>query len=76
VAVGKSAIEFRISRILILKATFRKVSGFMSFHAPGAYLIPAWSWRQAQQRPAYRSKVGQVVVEESAIEFRDHQYSP
>jgi len=39
----------------------------------GVYLIPLRSWRQAQQPPAIRSKIGAVVVEESAIEFWDRQ---
>ena len=39
------------------------------------YLIPARSLRRAQQCCAIRSRIGAVVVEESAIEFQEHQHS-
>jgi len=35
--------------------------------------IPLRSWRRGQQSPAIRSRVGAVVVEESAIEFWERQ---
>ena len=57
------------------KTTLRRVGGFMSFNATKTYLIPARSWRQAQQPPAIRSRIGQLVVEESAIEFWDRQHT-
>ena len=46
----------------------------MGLDATETYLIPPHSWRQAQQPPAIRSRIGQLVVEESAIEFWDRQY--
>jgi len=45
----------------------------MSFDATEMYLIPPRSWRQAQQPPAIRSRIGRPVVEESAIESWDRQ---
>jgi len=50
--------------------SLRVDSDFMSIDAPETYLIPACSWRRAQQRPGDRIKIGYTVVEESAIEFR------
>jgi len=47
----------------------------MGFDATETYLIPPRSWRQAQQPPAIGSRIGQPVVEESAIEFWDRQYT-
>ena len=47
----------------------------MSSNATETYLIPARSWRHAQQPPAIRSRIGQPVVEESAIEPRDRQHT-
>ena len=46
----------------------------MSINATGMYLIPAWSWRQAQRRPSDRFTIGLEVVEESVIEFWDRQH--
>jgi len=56
------------------KTTLRRVGGFIGFDATETYLIPPCSWRQAQQPPAIRIRIGQPVVEESAIEFRDYQH--
>ena len=42
----------------------------MSIDEPETYLIPACSYRRAQRRPGDGSKIGSVVVEESAIELR------
>ena len=47
----------------------------MSFDATETYLIPLGSCRQAQQPPAIRSRIGQMVVEESAIELWDRQHT-
>ena len=47
----------------------------MDLDATETYLIPPRSWRQAQQPPAIGSRIGQLVVEESAIEFWDRQYT-
>jgi len=41
----------------------------MSPDATETYLIPLRGWRQAQQPPAIRSRIGQLVVELSVIEF-------
>jgi len=45
----------------------------MSSDATETSFIPLRSWRRAQQPPAIRSRIGAVVVEESAIEFRERQ---
>ena len=37
------------------------------------YLIPLCSWRRAQRSPAIGSRIGPLVVEESAIEVWDRQ---
>jgi len=37
----------------------------------GKELIPSGNWCRAQQPPSIRSRIDPVVVEESAIEFRD-----
>jgi len=55
------------------KTTLKRVGGFMSFDAAETYLIPPRSWRQAQQHPAIRARIGKLVVEELAIEFWDRQ---
>jgi len=47
----------------------------MSFNATETYLIPARSWRQAQHPAAIRSRIGQLVMEESAIELWDRQHT-
>jgi len=47
----------------------------MGFDAIETYLIPPRSWRQAQQPPAIGSRIGPLVVEESAIEFWDRQHT-
>ena len=49
-------------------------SDFMSIDAPETYLIPGCSWRRAQRCPSDRSKVGPLVVEQSAIKFCDRQH--
>jgi len=46
----------------------------MSIDVTGTYLIPSSSWHPAQGRPGDRFKIGAAVVEESAIEFWDHQH--
>ena len=45
----------------------------MAIDATEMYLIPLHSWRRAQQYHTFRSEIGQAVVEESDIEFWDHQ---
>ena len=47
----------------------------MCFDVTETYLIPPRSWHQAQQRPAIGSRIGQPVVEESAIELWDWQHT-
>jgi len=42
----------------------------MNTGVPEVYVIPACSWRRAQQRPSDRFKIGTVDVEESTIESR------
>jgi len=49
--------------------TLRTGGGFMSFNATETYHIPPRGWRPAQQPPAIRSRIGQPVVEKSAIKF-------
>jgi len=61
-----------IARVPI-KTTPTRVSDFMSFDATETSFIPLRSWRQDQQPPAIGSRIGQAVVEESAIEFWDRQ---
>ena len=41
----------------------------MSFDATETYVIPLRGWRHAQQPPAIRSRIGQLVVELSVIKF-------
>ena len=48
-------------------------SDFISIDATGMFLILACSWRRAQRRRAFRAGIGQVVVEESAMESWDRQ---
>jgi len=45
----------------------------MGSDATETYLIPPRSWRQVPQPPAIRSRIGQRVVEESAIKSWDRQ---
>jgi len=47
----------------------------MGFDATETSFISPRSWRRAQHSPAIGSRIGVVVVEESAIEFLDHQPS-
>ena len=49
-------------------------SDFMGIDATSTSFIPACSWRRVQQRPAFRSGIAYAVVEESDIEFWDHQH--
>ena len=64
----ESAIEFW-ERHGTYKDNSHKVSDFMSFDATETSFIPPRSWRRAQRSRAIRSRIGAVVVEESAIEF-------
>ena len=57
------------------KITLKRASGFMCFDMTQTYLIPPRGWHQAQQPPAIGSRIGQLVVEESAIELRDCQHT-
>jgi len=57
-----------------IKTTPRMVSDFMSLDATEASFIPLRRWRRAQQSPAIGSRIGSVLVEESAIEFWDRQH--
>jgi len=45
----------------------------MGFDATETPFIPLRSWRQDQQPPAIGSRIGQALVEESAIGFWDRQ---
>jgi len=54
--VEESAIEFRISRDNGPQSRGWAIS--MSISPTGTHLIPACSWRQAQQRPSNRFKIG------------------
>jgi len=47
----------------------------MGFDATETSFIPLGSWRQDQQPPAIGSRIGQAVVEGSAIELWDRQYT-
>jgi len=47
------------------------VSDFMGSDAKETSFIPLRSRRRAQQSPAIRPRIGEVVVEESALEFWD-----
>ena len=49
------------------------VSDFMGSDATETSFIPLPSWRRAQQPPAIRSRIGAVVVEESAIKLWELQ---
>jgi len=79
------AIRFRIGAVVVeepaielwdpRKTTLRRVGGFMGSDATETYLILPRSWRQAQQPPAIGSRIGQLVVGESAIESWDHQHT-
>jgi len=44
---------------------------FMNKGRGGKDLIPSCNWRRAQQSPTIRSRICEVVVEGSAIEFSD-----
>jgi len=57
------------------KTTRRRVGGFMGFDATETYIIPARSWPQARQPPAITSRIGPLVVEESAIKLGDCQHT-
>ena len=48
----------------------------MCFDATQTSFIPLRSCRRAQQPPAIRSRIGAVVVVESAIEVWDRQHPP
>jgi len=61
-----------IARVSI-KTTLTRVSDFLSFDATETSFIPLRSWRRVQPPPGIRSRIGAVVVEESAIEFWDRQ---
>jgi len=45
----------------------------MSSDGTESSFIPLRSWRRGQQPPAIRSRIGAVVVEESAMEFWERQ---
>jgi len=62
-----------IARVPI-KTTPTRVSDFMGFDATETSFIPLRSWRQDKQPPAIGSRIGQAVVEESAIEIWDRQH--
>ena len=51
------------------------VSDIMGSDATETSFIPLRSWHRAEQSPAIISSIGQVVVEESVIEFWDPQDS-
>jgi len=57
-----------------INTTLTRVSDFMSFDATETSFISLRSWGRAQHYPAIRSRIGAVVVEESAIEFLDRQH--
>jgi len=61
-----------IARVSI-KTTLTRVSNFLSFDATEMSFIPLRSWHRAQQPPVIRFRFRGVAVEESAIEFWDHQ---
>ena len=61
----ESAIEFWDRQHTI------QYCNFMNKNRGGMDCTPLGSWRRAQQSPAIRSRIGPVVVEESAIEFSD-----
>jgi len=61
-----------IARVSI-KTTLTRVSDFLSCDATETSFIPLRSRRRAQQPPAIGSRIGQPVVEESAIEVWDRQ---
>ena len=46
----------------------------MSYDVTETYPIPSCSWRQAQQPPAIRCRIGKLVVEESSIGFWDRYH--
>ena len=54
---------------MFIKTTLIRVSELLSSDATETSFIPLHSWRRAQQSPAIGSRIGAVVVEESAIEF-------
>jgi len=61
-----------IARIHI-KTTPTRVSDFLSFHATETSLIRLHNQRRTQQPPAIRSRIGQTILENSAIKFWDCQ---
>jgi len=61
-----------IARIHI-KTTPTRVSDFLSFHATETSLIWLHSQRRTQQPPAIISRIGQTILEKSAIMFWDRQ---
>ena len=56
------------------KTPLRRVRRFMDFDATETYLIPPRSRHPAQQPPAIRSRIGQLVVKASAIELWEFKY--
>jgi len=48
---------------------------FMNKDRGGMHHTPLGGWRRAQRSPVIRSRIGAVVVQESAIEFSDRLYS-
>jgi len=74
--VEGSAIEFWDRQgTCIVQTTLTRVSDLLSIDVTETYFKPLRSWRQAQQSPAIRLRIGAVVVEESAIEFKERQHS-
>jgi len=61
-----------IARIHI-NTTPTGVSDFLSFHTTETSLIRLHSQRHTQQPPAIRSRIGQTILEKSAIKFWDCQ---
>jgi len=49
------------------------VSDFLSLDTTVTSIILLRSWRQAHQSPVIKTRIRGAVVEESTIEFRDHQ---
>jgi len=66
-----SAIEYNIAS-LISDTRCTEDTDLMGFDATGTYLTPLHSWRQAQQSRAIRSRIGAVVMKQSAREVWDH----
>jgi len=63
-----------VARVVPIKTTLTRVSDLMSSDATETSFIPLGSCRRAQQSPVIRFRIGEVVVEESAIEFGDRQH--